>query len=45
MLGYREVKKLEREYPLDYLEFEVLLVDAVPRAKIATTDVFVNQTG
>jgi malonyl-CoA O-methyltransferase len=45
VLGYREVKKLEREYPLDYLEFEVLLVDAVPRAKTATTDVSGNQTG
>jgi len=30
-LSYRRIKQLMREYPLDYLEFEVLFVEAKPR--------------
>ena len=29
-LGYKQMKRLLEEYPLDYLEFEVLFVDATP---------------
>ncbi|MEA3417766.1 MAG: methyltransferase domain-containing protein [Campylobacterota bacterium] len=29
-LGYRQTKQLLDEYPLDYLEFEVLFVEAIP---------------
>ncbi|MDM5272628.1 methyltransferase domain-containing protein [Sulfurovum sp. zt1-1] len=29
-LGYKKMKRLMEEYPLDYLEFEVLFVDATP---------------
>ena len=30
-LGYKAMKKVMEEYPLDYLEFEVLFVEAMPR--------------
>jgi malonyl-CoA O-methyltransferase len=30
-LTYREIKKLMREYPYDYLEFEVLFIKATPK--------------
>jgi malonyl-CoA O-methyltransferase len=29
-LGYKKMKRLMEEYPLDYLEFEVLFVQAKP---------------
>ncbi len=30
-LGYKDIKKLMQTYPLNYLEFEVLFVEAIPR--------------
>jgi len=30
-LSYKEIKRVIKDYPLDYLEFEVLFVKAIPK--------------